>query len=63
MNYYISDTHFGHANIINFDKRPFKNTEEMERELISRWNSVVTSADTTYILGDFCCINRFRNFP
>lgn len=54
MNYYISDTHFGHANIINFDKRPFKNTEEMERELINRWNSVVTPADTTYILGDFC---------
>lgn len=54
MNYYISDTHFGHANIINFDRRPFKNTAEMEHELISRWNSVVTPADTTYILGDFC---------
>ena len=54
MNYYISDTHFGHANIINFDKRPFKNTAEMECELINRWNFVVTPADTTYILGDFC---------
>ena len=52
--FYISDTHFGHENIIRFDKRPFRDTEEMEKELIRRWNSVVENGDTVYILGDFC---------
>lgn len=53
-NRYISDLHFGHENIINFDKRPFKDTKEMEEALITNWNSIVKKGDTTYILGDFC---------
>lgn len=51
---YISDTHFGHANIINFDKRPFKSVEEMDEALIQNWNEVVHKDDTVNILGDFC---------
>ena len=54
MNYYISDLHFGHFNILNFDNRPFATVEEMENALISNWNSTVTNQDTVYILGDFC---------
>lgn len=54
MNRYISDLHFGHANILKFDNRPFRNTEEMETALIENWNSAVSAGDTTYILGDFC---------
>lgn len=54
MNRYISDLHFGHANILKFDNRPFRNTEEMETALIENWNSTVSAGDTTYILGDFC---------
>ena len=54
MNYYISDTHFGHANIIHFDGRPFKDTLEMEQTLIKNWNEKVTKEDVVYILGDFC---------
>lgn len=54
MNYYISDTHFGHKNILAFDNRPFYTTAEMEREMIQRWNAKVKKNDTTYILGDFC---------
>ena len=54
MNRYISDLHFGHANILKFDNRPFRNTEEMETALIENWNSTVFAGDTTYILGDFC---------
>lgn len=52
--FYIADTHFGHSNIINFDNRPFFSVEEMDRELINNWNSVVTNEDTVMILGDFC---------
>ena len=54
MNRYISDLHFGHANIIKLDNRPFASVEEMEARLIENWNSVVQNGDTTYILGDFC---------
>ena len=52
--FYISDTHFGHANIIHFDGRPFKDTLEMEQTLIKNWNEKVTKEDVVYILGDFC---------
>ena len=52
--YYISDLHFWHSNVINFDNRPFKDVEEMNNILIENWNSVVEKGDTVYILGDFC---------
>lgn len=54
MIFYISDTHFNHSNIINFDKRPFTNVDEMNETLIHNWNSVVKRGDQVYILGDFC---------
>ena len=54
QNYYISDLHFGHTNIIRFDNRPWYTIEEMDKSLIDNWNSVVTDADTVYCLGDFC---------
>jgi calcineurin-like phosphoesterase family protein len=53
MNYYIADTHFGHANIIHLCNRPFQNVDEMDDALIKNWNSRVTKKDTVYILGDF----------
>ena len=54
MNYYISDLHLYHANIIKFDNRPFETIEEMHETIIANWNSRVDKADTVYILGDFC---------
>ena len=54
MIYYISDLHFGHANVIEFDKRPFANVEEMDRVMIERWNERVRDVDDVYIIGDFC---------
>ena len=53
-NYYISDLHLGHANAIRFDNRPFENVEQMEEEIVRRWNDRITPKDTVYILGDFC---------
>ena len=50
--YFVSDLHFGHANVINFDKRPWTDLESMTRDLIANWNATVTNADTVYILGD-----------
>lgn len=48
----ISDTHFNHANIIDYCDRPFKNAHEMDMQMIERWNEVVRPEDKVYHLGD-----------
>lgn len=52
-NYYISDLHIGHENILSFDSRPFADTKEMYSVLLTNWNRRITAEDTVYILGDF----------
>jgi len=53
--WFIGDTHFGHKNILEYEKeaRPFATIEEMHEVMIERWNSVVTSNDIVFHLGDF----------
>ena len=51
--FFTSDTHFYHANIINFCKRPFANVETMNEALIENWNAVVGVDDIVFHLGDF----------
>jgi calcineurin-like phosphoesterase family protein len=52
--YALSDTHFGHAEIIQYCNRPYKDAEEMDRMLMANWNSMVKPWDTVYFLGDMC---------
>ena len=52
MIYYIADMHFGHKNILKYDKRPFADTEQMDEKIIRRWNGRVNEYDTVYVLGD-----------
>ena len=51
--FFAGDTHFGHANIIKYCARPFASVQEMNHEMMLRWNAVVGSEDTVYHLGDF----------
>ena len=56
----VSDTHFGHANILKFTDsatgmriRPhWESVEDMNEHMIDRWNSTVRDQDIVYHLGD-----------
>lgn len=50
MKFFISDLHFGHENISKL--RGYSNADEMNEDIISKWNSTVSKHDSVYILGD-----------
>lgn len=59
----VSDTHFGHAGVCRFLRddgtklRPWDSPDEMDEEMIKRWNDTVRPNDKVYHLGDVV-INR-----
>jgi calcineurin-like phosphoesterase family protein len=59
-----SDTHFGHAGVCRFTEadgvtkiRPWTDPNEMNEEMVKRWNATVRPNDKVYHLGDVV-INR-----
>lgn len=56
--WFISDTHFNHENIIKYCNRPFKDKDEMNKELIKRWNNTISKQDIVWFLGDFALGGR-----
>lgn len=61
--FFTSDLHFGHENVIRFDNRPFSSIEEMDEELIKRWNAKVGKDDLVYVLGDLIWKSRNDDAP
>ena len=60
----VSDTHFGHTGVCRFMQndgvtklRPWDTAEDMDEEMIRRWNDTVRPNDKVYHLGDVV-INR-----
>lgn len=60
----VSDTHFGHLGVCKFmgpdgvtKLRPWDSPEEMDEEMVKRWNETVRPNDKVYHLGDVV-INR-----
>ena len=58
MIFYTADLHFGHQNVLKYDKRPFADINEMDRALIELWNGRVSDDDDVYIVGDFAFKNE-----
>jgi calcineurin-like phosphoesterase family protein len=58
--FFTSDHHFGHNNVIKHAKRPFADADEMDEEMIRRWNSVVRKGDTVYHVGDVGMCNPIK---
>ena len=51
--FFTADTHFNHANIIRYCRRPFSSITGMNEALIAGWNARVGKNDLVYHLGDF----------
>ena len=52
MKYFISDTHFGHENILKFGNRPFETLRQMEKTILKNLNTTLEKGDILYHLGD-----------
>lgn len=61
MIFFTADNHFGHANIIEYARRPFSSVEEMDAVMVDNWNRVVNPDDTVYLLGDFAVVTRYSS--
>jgi calcineurin-like phosphoesterase family protein len=51
--FFTSDTHFHHKAILKYTSRPFQDIEDMNEQLISRWNAKIHKDDTVIHTGDF----------
>lgn len=58
--FFTSDTHFNHGNIIRFCNRPFSSVEEMNEEMIRRWNETVPEDGLVFHLGDFAWGDKWK---
>lgn len=59
---FTGDTHFNHKKIVEYDQRPFKSVEHMDREIVRRWNERVKPEDTVIHLGDFGFLREDKTY-
>lgn len=51
VDFVTADTHYSHARISELAGRPFATVEEMNAELVDRWNDTVRPDDVVLHLG------------
>ena len=67
--YFVSDTHFNHHKLCSeypdrFDRfRTYKYVNEMNEDMVDKWNKTVTKDDVVIFLGDFCYGRPFHKLP
>lgn len=52
FDFFTSDIHFGHRNIIEYSRRPFSSVDEMNEAIIAAWNDQVSPESKVYVIGD-----------
>jgi calcineurin-like phosphoesterase family protein len=52
IDFFYADPHFGHKEIIEYERRPFADRNEMNAELMWRYNAVVEPEHTCLWAGD-----------
>jgi calcineurin-like phosphoesterase family protein len=52
MLFFTSDHHFGHANVIGYCGRPFRDVERMRDYFVELWNHEIGPDDDVWVLGD-----------
>lgn len=50
--FFTSDWHIGHQKCLEYDKRKFKDLDDMHESLVTRYNSTVPYNGVCYFLGD-----------
>jgi len=63
MDYFTSDLHIFHKNVIKYEKRPFTDLDHMHIEIIKRWNKKVKKQDRVFLLGDIAFSNKELTEP
>ena len=64
MIYFTSDPHYWHNNVIRYCARPHASVEEMNEDMVLKWNQTVLPEDTIYVMGDFSLAFRaVETFP
>jgi calcineurin-like phosphoesterase family protein len=64
MNYFSGDWHLGHANILKYDKRDFKNIDEHDQHLIKMATTTLKHGDNLYYDGDWalCALPKAEGY-
>ncbi len=58
----ISDTHFFHEKIIEYEDRPFDSVDLMNAAIVTKWNNLIAKDDLVYHLGDVTFNNWDESF-
>jgi len=61
--FFGSDNHFSHENILVYTERPYADPLEMNEAMIARWNAQVAPGSRVLLLGDFAMGRIAESLP